>query len=112
MSYDISEELNIIKTVQRGEDVRDAIVSAFRKINGGSSSIGVMLTEAEWSELTEEEKNNGIAYFISDMNIIEGDDYYFSDSESDDKVLMRSKIYSTSTGTYQFPKYRLYLHIM
>lgn len=90
MAVDISEELNTIETVLRGEDVRDAIVSAFRKVN--TTGIGVMLTTEEWDELTEDEKNNGTMYFVSDMNIVDGDNYYFSDYVSNDKLLISHEL--------------------
>ena len=90
MAYDISEELDIIETETVGETVRDAIVNAFRKVE--TSGLGVMLTTEEWEDLSTEEKNNGTLYFVSDMNIIEADDYYFSGGLSDDKILIDHNI--------------------
>lgn len=92
MAYDISEELDIIENETIGETVRDAIVRAFRKVE--TSGLGVMLTTEEWDDLTDEEKNNGTMYFVSDMNVIDAKDYYFSGGLSDDKILVDHDILS------------------
>lgn len=92
MAYDISEELDIIENETIGETVRDAIVSAFRKVE--TSGLGVMLTTEEWDDLTDEEKNNGTMYFVSDMNVIDAKDYYFSGGSSNDRILVDHDILS------------------
>ena len=79
MAYDISTEIATIRNSVRGEDVRDAIVSLFQKVN--ESSVGVTITTAEYKALTEAEKNNGTLYFVSDMSIEDGDEMYYGDNE-------------------------------
>lgn len=85
MAYDISTELNTIANNERGEDVRDAIVSAFRKMTTNVTG-AIKLTEAEWEELSEDERNNGAVYFVSDVDVIEGNEYRLYDLNSDDGV--------------------------
>lgn len=77
MPNDISTEINIIRNSARGEDVRDAIISLFRKVN--ESSIGVTITREQYENLSEEEKNNGIMYFVSDMSVEYGEETYYGD---------------------------------
>ncbi len=83
MSTDISSELNIIRNTLRGEDVRDAVVSAFRKVK--ATSLGVVVTKADFDSLSYDEKNNGTLYFISDIDIdYDENDRYFITEENVD----------------------------
>ncbi len=79
---DISSELHIIRNNTDGEEVRDAIISAFRKINDPDSSssttnVGQVIEYDDYEALSDEEKNNGIFYFISDVEVLDGDEVYF-----------------------------------
>ena len=90
MAYDISTEIDTIENTLRGEDFRDAVVSAFRKI-GNITGDCVMLTTAEWEALSNAEKTNGTLYFVSDMDIIdEGDTYGFMTGVTSDAKLLVS----------------------
>lgn len=77
-----TEYIDIIRNEEDGELVRNAIVDAFNEIETGESSssnpkIVLMDSYDEFMALSEEERNNGDMYFVSDVEIIYGDDLFF-----------------------------------
>ena len=76
----MNELLSIIQNSLYGEDVRNAIVAAFRMLDGNGQANVPFATPIEYDDylaLSEEEKMNGMFYFISDIDIEDGDDVYF-----------------------------------
>lgn len=81
MPYDPSADIEIIRSNLLGEDVRDAIIRLFGTVE--QASVGVTLTLAEYNALTEEEKNNGTLYFVSDMTVSDGEETYIGSATTD-----------------------------